>query len=53
VLLLGKSDRKPSVIEVDDGVEVLGETVVEVRKGRSGRSTNAFADAMASSGSAA
>jgi len=31
VLLLGKSDRKPSVIKVDDGVEVLGETVVEER----------------------
>jgi hypothetical protein len=35
LLLLGELDVEPRVVEVDDRVEVGGEAVVEVRKGRS------------------
>jgi hypothetical protein len=35
VLLLGEADVKALLVEVDDGGEVPGEAVVEVREGRS------------------
>jgi hypothetical protein len=35
LLLLGELDVEPRVVEVDDRVEVGGEAVVELRKGRS------------------